>query len=74
MYDHLNNVDIKNIDTKIDIFQESNVEETWFSLKILDTDDSTITPITEASCQSDNTVHLINHHAQPHLKLEHLGK
>ena len=71
---HLNSVDTKNIDPKIAIVQESDVEETSFSLKIMDTDDSTITPIIEDSCLSDNTVHLVSHHAQPHVKLEHLGK
>ena len=74
MYGHLNSVDTKNIDAKIGIFQESNVEETSFSLKIMDTGDSTITPITKESCLSGNTVHLVSHHAQPHVKLEHLGK
>ena len=74
MYGHLNSVDTKNIDTKIAIFQESNLEEPSFSLKIMDTDDSTITPITNDSCVSGNTVHLVSHHAQSHVKLENLGK
>ena len=74
MYGHLNSVDTKDIDTKIAIFQESNLEEPSFSLKTIDTDDSTIIPITKDSCLSDNTVHLVSHHAQPHVKLEHLGK
>jgi hypothetical protein len=74
MYGHFISIDRKNIDTKIAIFEESNVEETSFSLKIMDTDDSTITPITNGSCLSHNTVHLVSHHAQPHVKLENLGK
>ena len=74
MYGHLNSVDTKDIDTKIAIFQESNLEEPSFSLKTIDTDDSTIIPITNDFCLSGTMVHLESHHAQPHIKLEHLGK
>ena len=70
----LNSVDTKNIDPKIAVFQECNAEETTFSLKIMDTDDSAIIPITEDSCLSNNMIHLLSHQAQPHVKLEHLGK
>ena len=74
MFGHLNSVDTKNIDPKIAIFQESDVEETSFSLKIMDTDDSTITSMTEDFSLSDNTVHQMSYHAQLHVKLEYLGK